>query len=131
MDQGNTFMSTLMNYLFRKLKIKIMTVALYNHHSLQAEHSFKTLSQILTKHLSGQGKMWHKYLPLATFTHNTFNSPNLVNHSPYELVFGRKPKLLLDLETDPDVRVLGTHREYSLQLRKRLEYLHKLLQEFQ
>ena len=74
--------------------------------------------------------MWHKYLPLATFAHNTFNSPNLANHSPYELVFGRKLKLLLDLETDPDVRVSGTHREYLLHLRKRLEYLHKLLQEF-
>ena len=74
--------------------------------------------------------MWHKYLPLATFTHNTFNCPNLANLSPHELVFGRKPKLLLDLEMDPDVRVLGTHREYLLQLRKRLEYLHKLLQEF-
>ena len=75
--------------------------------------------------------MWHKYLPLATLTHNMFNSPNLANHSLYKLVFGRKPKLLLDLETDPDVRVLGTHREYLLQLRKRLEYLHKLLQDFQ
>ena len=32
---------------------------------------------------------------------------------------------------DPDVRVSGTHREYLLHLRKRLEYLHKLLQEFQ
>ena len=118
MDQDSAFMSTLMNYLFRKLNIKIMTVALYNHQSLQAEHGIKTLSQILTKHLSGQGQMWHKYLPLATFAHNMFNSPNLANHSPYELVFGRKPKLLLDLETDPDVRVLGTHREYLLQLRK-------------
>ena len=59
------------------------------------------------------------------------NSPNLVNHSPYKLVYERKPKLLLDLETDPDVRVSGTHREYLLQLRKRLEYLHKLLQDFQ
>ena len=130
MDQDSTFMSTLMNYLFRKLNIKIMTVALYNHQSLKAEHSIKTLSQILTKHLSGQGQMWHKYLPLATFTHNMFNSSNLANHSPYELVFGRKPKLLLDLEMDPDVSVLGSHREYLLQLRKRLEYLHKLLQDF-
>ena len=129
-DQDSTFMSTLMNYLFRKLNIKVMTVALYNHQSLQAEHGIKTLFQILTKHLSGQGQMWHKYLPLATFTHHTFNSPYLANHSPYELVFGRKPKLLLDLETDPDVRVSETHREYLLQLRKRLEYLHKLLQDF-
>ena len=112
MDQDSAFMSTLMNYLFRKLNIKIMTVALYNHQSLQAEHGIKSLSRILTKHLSGQGQMWYKYLPLATFAQNTFNSPNLANHSPYELVFGRKPKLLLDLEMNPDLRVLGTHREY-------------------
>ena len=131
MDQDSACMSNLMNYLFRKLNIKVMTVALYNYQSLQAEHSIRTLSQILTKHLTGQGQMWHKYLPLATFAHNMFNSPNLANHSPYELVFGRKPKLLLDLEMDPDMRVLGMHREYLLQLRKRLEYLHKLLQDFQ
>ena len=86
-----------MSYLFRKLNIKIMTVAPYNHQSLQVEHGIKTLSQILTKHLSGQGQMWHKYLPLATFTHNMFNSPNLANYSPYELVFGRKLKYTVRL----------------------------------
>ena len=66
--------------------------------------------------------MWHKYLPLMTFAHNMFNSPNLANHSPYNLVFGRKPKLLLDLETDRDVNVSGTYREYFLKLSKKLEY---------
>ena len=121
-DQESTSMSTLMNYLFRKLNIKIMSIPPYNHQSLQAEHGINSLSRILTKHLSGQGQMWHKYLPLVTFGHNTFNSPNLANHSPYELVFGRKSKLLLDLETDPDVRVSGTYREYFLQLRKGLGY---------
>ena len=75
--------------------------------------------------------MCHKYLPLATFAHNTFNSPNLANHSPYKLVFGRKPKLLLDLEMDPDIKVSGTYREYFTQLGKRLKYLQKLLQDFQ
>ena len=118
MDQDTTFMSTLMNYLFRKLNIKVKTVAPYNHQSLQAEHGTKSLSQILTKHLTGQGQMWHKYLPLATFAHNIFNSPNLANHSPYKLVFGRKPKLLLDLEMDPDIKASGTYREYFTQLGK-------------
>ena len=60
-----------------------------------------------------------------------FNSPNLANHSPYKLVFGRKPKLLLDLKMDPDIKVSGTYREYFTLLGKRLEYLHKLLQDFQ
>ena len=44
MDQDSAFMSNLMGYLFRKLNIKIMTVAPYNHQSLQAEHGIKTLS---------------------------------------------------------------------------------------
>ena len=116
MDQDSAFMSTLMNYLIRKLKIK--TIAPYNHQSLQAEHGIKLLSRILTKHLTGQGQMWHRYLPLATFPHNTFNSPNLDKHSPYKLVFRRKPKLLLDLEMDLDIKVSVTCREYYIQLGK-------------
>ena len=73
--------------------------------------------------------MWHKYLPLASFAYNTFNSPNLVNHSSYKLVFRRKPKLLLDFETDLDIKLAGTHKEYYNQLSKRFQYLHKLLQD--
>ena len=130
MDQDSTFISTLMNYLFRKFGIKIKTVAPYNHQSLQAEQRIKSLSSILTKHLIEHGQMWHKYLPLAIFAYNTFNSPNLGNYSPYKLVFRRKPKLLLDLETDPDIKLSGTYREYHMLLGKRLQYLHKLLQNF-
>ena len=51
--------------------------------------------------------MWPKYLPLATLAHNTLNSPNLANYSPYELMFGRKQKILIDIETDPDIMVSG------------------------
>ena len=71
--------------------------------------------------------MWPDYLPFATLTHNTHNSPNLSNYSPYELVFGRKPKLLLDVETNPDIKVWVSHKEYYEQLEKRLEYLQKVL----
>ena len=94
MDQDSVFMSSLMNYLFRKLGVKIKTVGPYNHQSLQAEHGIKSLSNILTEHLTGQGQMWHKYLSLATFAYNMLNSPNLCNHSPCELIFQRKPKIL-------------------------------------
>ena len=46
MDQDSAFMSTLMNYLFRKLNIKIKTVAPYSHESVQAEQGIKSLSRI-------------------------------------------------------------------------------------
>ena len=100
-DQDSAFMSSLMTYLFHRLNIKIKTVAPYNHQSFQAEHRMKSLTRILTKHLAGLGQMWTKYLALATFAYNTFNSPNLGNYSPYELTFGRKPKILLNGETNP------------------------------
>ena len=73
--------------------------------------------------------MWPKYLPLAIFVYNMFNTLNLGNYSPYELVFGRKLKLLLNLETTPDIKVPGTFKEYYELLNKRLQYLHKLLQD--
>ena len=90
MDQESAFMSSLMTYLFHRLNIKIKTIAPYNHQSFQAEHSIKSLMHILTKHLTGLGQMWTKYLSLATFAYNTFNSPNIGNYSPFELTFGRK-----------------------------------------
>ena len=74
--------------------------------------------------------MWPDYLPFATLVHNTYNLPNLNNYSLYELVFGRKPKLLLDLETNPDIKVLATYKEYYERLEKRLTYLHKVLLDF-
>ena len=119
-----------MSYLFKKLGVKIKTLGPYNHQSLQAEHSIKSLSNILTKHLTGKGQTWHKFLSLATFAYNIFNSPNLCNHSPYELVFRRKPKILLDLETNLDIKVSGTYKDYYTLLNKRLHYLQNLLQNF-
>ena len=58
MDQDSAFMSTIMRYLFKRLNIKIKTVAPFNHQSLQAEYKIKSLSSILTKHLTEQGQMW-------------------------------------------------------------------------
>ena len=56
MDQDSTFMSSLMNYLFKKLNTKIKTVPPYNHQSLQVEHGIKSLSTILTKCLTELGQ---------------------------------------------------------------------------
>ena len=94
MDQDSAFMSSLMNYLFKKLGISIKTVGPYNHKSLQAEHGINSLSNILSKHLTGQGQTWHKFLSLATFAYNIFHTPNLGNYSPYELVYRRRPRIL-------------------------------------
>ena len=127
MDQDSAFMSSLMTYLLNKFNIKIKTVAPYNHQSLQAKHGIKTLSNILTKHLTDLGQMWPKYLSLATFTYNWLNTPNLGNYSPYKPTFGRKPRPLITLESNPDINISGTFKEYYESLNKRIKYLQNLL----
>ena len=126
-DHDSTFMSSLMTYLLNKFNIKIKTEVPYNHQSLHAEHSIKSLSIILTKHLTNLGQMWPKYFPLATFAYNTFNTPHLGNHSPYELIIDKKPWSLLNLHSTPDIKVSRTFKEFYELLNKILEYLHNLL----
>ena len=105
-------------------------MAAYNHQSLQAEHGIKSLSCILTKQHTNLGQMWPKYLSLATFAYNMFNTPNLGNYSPYELTFGRKPKVLMNLESNPDITVSRTFKEYCELLNKRIQYLQDILFNF-
>ena len=126
MDLDSVFMSSLISYLFHRLNIKIKNIAPYNHQSLQAEHGIKSLTCILTKHLTGLGQMWTKYLSLATFAYNTFNSLHLGNFSP----FGRKPKLLLNTEPNADIKVSTNFKEYSELLNKRIKYLQNILFNF-
>ena len=130
MDQDSAFMSSLMTYLFHKFDIKIKTVAPYNHQSLQAEHGIKSLSHILTKHLTSLGQVWIKYLSLATFAYNTFSAPKLGNYSPYELTFGRKPKLLLNVESNPDIEMSRNFKECYELFNKRIKYLQDILFNF-
>ena len=63
------------------------------------------------------------------FSYNTFHSPNLRNCSPFELTLGREPRILLNLETDPDVRISGTYKDYHT-VDKKAKYLQNILQNF-
>ena len=80
--------------------------------------------------MTDQGQTWHKFLSLATFAYNIYHTPNLGNYPPYELVFRRKPRILISIETDPDIRISGTFKYYHTLLTKRLDYLQKMLQNF-
>ena len=59
-----------------------------------------------------------------------FNTPNLGNYSPYELTSGRKPKLLLNIESNPDIKASRNFREYYELLNKRIKYLQDILFKF-
>ena len=46
------------------------------------------------------------------------------------MIFGRKPKLLLNIESNPDIKVSRNFREYYELLNKRIKYLQNILSYF-
>ena len=61
---------------------------------------------------------------------NGYLSPNLNGYSPYELVFGHKTILSLELEIKVDTVVSGTLKDYYEKLKKNLQYMGERLQRF-
>ena len=59
-----------------------------------------------------------------------FNTPNLGNYSPYQLTSGRKPKALINFESNPDIKVSRTFKEYYELLNKRIKYLQNILSNY-
>ena len=46
------------------------------------------------------------------------------------MTFGRKPKMLIDLESNPDIKVSRSFKEYYELLNKRIKYLQDILFNF-
>ena len=64
------------------------------------------------------------------YAYNMFNTPNLGNYNPYELTFSRKPRPLINLDSNPDIKISGTFRVYYKLLNKRIKYLQNILFNF-
>ena len=75
---------------------------------------------ILTKYLTNLGQMWpNTYCWLGLHIIHLIHQI-LANFSPDELVFERTPKVLLNLDTTPDIKVSDTFKDYHELLNKRL-----------
>ena len=129
-DQDPAFMSSLCRYCFQQYKIQILTVGVTNHKSLQAEHGIKSLSNLILTHLTGLGRDWHIYAKPCMLTYNSFSTPNLDGFCPFELVFGREPRIVPILEVTPPVPVTGTFKDAYDLLNKRLKYFREMLIKF-
>ena len=46
------------------------------------------------------------------------------------LYSGERPKILINIETELDIKVSGTYKDYHTLLTKRLEYLQSMLQNY-
>ena len=96
-DLGTTFTSSLMAELTKLLEIKLKHATLKQPQTIGAvERSHGPLKRFLKLNTSEQLNDWHKYVPLATFIHNT-SYHSSINCCPSTLFHGREPVKPLDL----------------------------------
>jgi hypothetical protein len=85
---------------------------------------------MLRKHLAEFGDKWTDYTDGCMLSYNGFTTPNMDGLSPYEMVLGHKLKIVPNLEIEPKAPLLGSHKQYYDNLRRRLRQLHTQIQNF-
>ena len=96
-DLATNFTSELMSELASLLEVKLKHASLKHPQTIGAvERSHGPLKRILKLNTEEQWKDWHKYVPLATFIHNT-SYHSATNCCPSTLFHGREPIKPLDI----------------------------------
>ena len=73
---------------------------------------FKTIGNMINKHLTQKGASWPLYAAVSAYAMNTFASTALQGLSPFELVFARKPRQLTSFELPKITSFPVEYREY-------------------
>ena len=96
-DQGSCFMSRVMKQLLSLLQVSQLRTSVYHPQTDGLVERFnKTLKQMLKKVMDADGKNWDQLLPHVLFAVREVPQAS-TGFSPFELLYGRRPRGLLDL----------------------------------
>uniref|UniRef100_A0A8C5BI86 Gypsy retrotransposon integrase-like protein 1 n=1 Tax=Gadus morhua TaxID=8049 RepID=A0A8C5BI86_GADMO len=96
-DQGSCFMSRVMKQLLSLLQVSQLRTSVYHPQTDGLVERFnKTLKQMLKKVMDADGKNWDQLLPHELFAVREVPQAS-TGFSPFELLYGRIPRGLLDL----------------------------------
>ncbi|CAF1042168.1 unnamed protein product [Brachionus calyciflorus] len=96
-DQGTNFQSELMKKLYGLLDIYELKTSAYHPQCNGITERFnRTLKTMLSCFSNENQNNWDQLIKKLAFAYNS-SVHNATNYTPYELMFGRKPKLLIDL----------------------------------
>ncbi|CAF1089458.1 unnamed protein product, partial [Brachionus calyciflorus] len=96
-DRGTNFQSELMNQVFDVLDIqRLRTSAYHPQCDCETERFNRTLEQMLACYVADNQKEWDQHLPKMAFAYNTAVHTT-TGVTPFEVVYGRRPKLPVDL----------------------------------
>ena len=127
-DQGHNFESELIANLCDVAGVQKLRTSPYHHQTNgQCKQFNSTLLYMLGTLTPEQKKDWKTYVPAMVHAYNCTRN-TATDYSPYYLLFGRDPRLPIDMEfglkrrnqQDPPSR-----SNYVTQLRRRLRFAHK------
>ena len=127
-DRGSNFMGKLFQRALSKMGITHVTSTAYHPQSQGCLERFhKTLKQILTKFCHQNDKDWDEGVQVALYAIRTARHEGL-GYSPFELMFGRKPRenLRILCESYEDEDGLENIGDYVQKLKDRMRCAHEL-----
>ena len=96
-DQGTCFMSSILTQLYRWLNVKRIKTSVYHPQTDGLVERFnQTLKRMLKKLPDADGKDWDRLIPYVMFAIREVPQAS-TGFSPFELLYGRQPRGLLDL----------------------------------
>ena len=130
-DRGANFLSRIVARLCDLFSIeKINTTAYHPQCNGLVERTNGTLIKLIRKLIVAKPQEWDGHLPAALFAYRT--TPNATNRvSPYELIYGRSPRLPIDMfleqnrETSRDGLSYEDFRDSLVQLREWARLMHE------
>ena len=96
-DQGTCFMSRVLNNLYKWLKVKRIRTSVYHPQTDGLVERFnQTLKKMLKKLVDVDGRDWDQLIPYVLFSIREVPQAS-TGFSPFELLYGRQPRGLLDI----------------------------------
>ncbi|CAF1084426.1 unnamed protein product [Brachionus calyciflorus] len=120
-DQGTNYQSALIEGLWNLMDIKrLRTTPIHLQTDGISERLNRTVKRIITCFINEIHDNWDEDLNLLSLAYNTAVH-STTKYSPYELMYGRKPKMPLDLiYRHPVINVRVTQGEYAGQIQQSL-----------
>ena len=96
-DQGREFINSLNDKLFKLTGVQHIISAAYHPQTNGLDERFnQTLQRALLKMVNENENQWDKFLDSVLFAYRTSRQAS-TKYSPFFLMFGREPKLPIDL----------------------------------
>ena len=125
-DQGSEFTARVTRELCSLLQIPQQFSLSFVHHTLGAcERTHRTLATRLTPYMNKRGTNWDQYLSAVVFAMNSAVNAS-TGYSPFEVIFGERPKFPLTSHSNDLLSMPVSIRDY---LKQKLAHVNAIQQQ--